>query len=51
MELFGQEPWSGLPCPSPGGLPDPAIKPASLALAGDSLPLIHLGNSHIMYYI
>ena len=32
-----QEYWSGLPCPPPGGLPDPSIKPsslASLALAG-----------------
>ena len=32
-----QEYWSGLPCPPPGGLPDPGIKPASLtspALAG-----------------
>ena len=22
--------WSGLPCPSPGDLPDPGIKPVSL---------------------
>ena len=32
-----QEYWSGLPCPPPGDLPDPGIKPASLtspALAG-----------------
>ena len=32
-----QESWSGLPCPPPGGLPDPGIKHASLmspALAG-----------------
>ena len=32
-----QEYWSGLPCPSPGDLPDPGIKPMSLtspALAG-----------------
>ena len=32
-----QESWSGLPCPPPGDLPDPGIKPASLmspALAG-----------------
>ena len=28
-----QEYWSGLPCPSPGDLPDPGIKPVS-ALAG-----------------
>ena len=26
--------WSGLPCPPPGDLPDPGIKPASPALAG-----------------
>ena len=25
-----QECWSGLPCPPPGGLPDPGIKPTSL---------------------
>ena len=29
-----QEYWSGLPFPPPGDLPDPGIKPASLALAG-----------------
>ena len=32
-----QECWSGLPCPPPGDLPDPGIKPMSLmspALAG-----------------
>jgi len=27
--------WSGLPFHSPGDLPDPGIKPASLALAGE----------------
>ena len=26
-----QEYWSGLPFPSPGGLPDPGIEPVSLA--------------------
>ena len=26
--------WSGLPCPTPGDLPDPGIKLESLALAG-----------------
>ena len=33
-----QEYWSGLPCPPPGDLPNPGIKPASLkspALAGE----------------
>ena len=37
MGFFRQEYWSGLPFPSPGDLPDPGIKPASLvspALAG-----------------
>ena len=29
--------WSGLPFPSPGSLPDPGIKPSSLALQVDSL--------------
>ena len=36
-----QEYWSGLPCPPPGDLPDPGIKPASPvspALQVDSLP-------------
>ena len=37
MGFSRQEYWSGLPCPPPGNLPDPGIKPASLkspALAG-----------------
>ena len=34
----GQEYWSGLPCPSPGDLPDPGIVPGSPALQADSLP-------------
>ena len=29
--------WSGLPFPSPGGLPDPRIEAISLALQADSL--------------
>ena len=32
-----QEYWSGLPCPSPGDLPDPGIEPGSPALQADSL--------------
>jgi len=42
IEFSSQEYWSGLPFPSPGDLPDPGIKPTSLAspaLAGNSLPL------------
>ena len=37
MEFSRQKYWSGLPCPSPGDLPDPGIEPVSLtspALAG-----------------
>ena len=37
MELSRQEYWSGLPFPSPGDLPDPGIKPGSLALQADTL--------------
>ena len=30
MRFSRQGHWSGLPCPPPGDLPDPGIKPASL---------------------
>ena len=30
MGFSKQEYWSGLPCPPPGDLPDPGIKPMSL---------------------
>ena len=30
MGFFRQEYWSGLPCPSPGYLPDLGVEPASL---------------------
>ena len=30
--------WNGLPCPSPGDLPNPGIIPRSPALQADSLP-------------
>ena len=33
-----QEYWSGLPFPPPGDLPNPGIKPGSLALQADSSP-------------
>ena len=33
-----QEDWSGLPLPSPGGLPEPGTKLRSPALQADSLP-------------
>ena len=37
MEFSRQKYWSGLPCLSPGNLPDPGIKPRSPALQADSL--------------
>ena len=33
-----QQYWSGLPCPPPGDLPNPGIKPRSRALQAYSLP-------------
>ena len=45
-----QEYWSGLPCPPPGDLPNPGIKPRSPALKADSSPSespgkpFHIGN-------
>ena len=38
MEFSRQEYWSGLPFPSPRGLPDPGIEPGCPALQADSLP-------------
>ena len=37
MEFSMQEYWSGLTFHPPGDLPDPGIKPRSLALQADSL--------------
>ena len=39
-----QEHWSGLPFPSPGGLPDPGIEPVSPALQADYVLLSHQGS-------
>ena len=49
MEFSRQEYWSELPCPPPGDLPDPEIKPASLmspALQAGSLPLVPPGKPY-----
>ena len=51
-EFSRQEYWSGLPCLSPGDLPNPGIEPMSTvahALQADSLLLSHQGNA--MYNI
>ena len=45
--FYRQEYWSGLPFSPPGDLPHPGIEPMSPVapeLAGDSLPLNHLGS-------
>ena len=50
MGFSRQEYWSGLPFPSPGDLPDPGIKPRSLALQQTLYHLSHQGSSqHIIY--
>ena len=46
MGFSRQEYWSRLPFPSPGDLPDPGIKPRSLALQADALPSEPPGSSH-----
>ena len=65
MGFSRQEYWSALPCPPPGDLPVPGIKPSSPALQADSLPLVpqgkmlesdksrigHLLNALLLYYI
>ena len=38
MTFSRQKYWSGLPCPPPGDLPNPGIKPTSPAFQADSLP-------------
>ena len=39
MGFFRQEYWSGLPCPSPGDLPNPRIEPRSSTLLADSFTI------------
>ena len=56
-EFSKQEYWSGLPCPSPGDLPDPGIESTSLispALAGGFFPTwesIYIGVELLGYII
>ena len=49
MEFSRQEYWSGLPFPPLGDLPDPGIKPLSLALAGGFFTTVPPGQSHTTY--
>ena len=51
MGVSRQESWSGLPSFSPGHLPDPGIKPASLtspALAGEFFTTVPPGKPYSM---
>ena len=46
MGFSRQESWTGLPCPPPGDLPNPGIKPSSLvspALAGRFFTIVPPG--------
>ena len=47
MEFLRQGYWSGLPCPSPGDLPDLGFKPGSPALQADSLQSEPPGKSQL----
>ena len=51
MRFSRQENWSGLPFPSPGDLPNPGIKPGSLALQADALSSEPPGKPGIQCYI
>ena len=54
MEFSRQEYWSGLPCPSPGDLPNPGIKSASLtslALTFFTTSATWLGPSSIHLFV
>ena len=54
MEFFKQQYWSGLPCPSPGDLPNPGIKPAFLmspTLAGRLFTTNTTWQAHSWVYI
>ena len=51
MGFSRQEYWSGLPCPPPGDLPNPGVKPVSLSLQHwevGSLPLAGNKNKNLV---
>ena len=53
MGFSRKEYWSGLPCPPPGDLPNPGIKPTSPvspALQADSFPLSQ-GSPNRTYFV
>ena len=50
MDSSGKTTVHGLPCPSPGDLHDPGIKPESTALAGGFCPTEPPGEAHLFVY-
>ena len=48
MGFSRQEYWTEWPCPSPGDLPNPGIKPSSPALQADSLPSAPSGKPKVI---
>ena len=51
MVLSRQEYWSGLPCPLPEDLPNPWIKPRSLALQGGFCTDWNMREAHVCLYM
>ena len=51
MEFHSQDYWSGLPCSSPGDLPNPGTEPTSPELQADSLPLTSSGEPHTSHHM
>ena len=51
LAVSRQEPWSGLPFPSQGDLPDPGIELESHAWQVDSVPLSHLRSPFSVYLL
>ena len=49
LEFFRREYWSGLPCPSPGDLPDSGIKQGSPVFQADSLLFKPPGKSSLHF--
>ena len=50
MGFSRQEYWSGLPCASPGDLPDPGTEPGSSVLQADSFLSEPPGKSSVFFY-
>ena len=50
LEFSRQVSWSGLPCPSPGDLPNPRIECRSPTLQADSLPSEPSGKPSLDFF-